>query len=61
MTVTIITSWAKHDYKCISGITWCQGYIQKDQVKTTHVHNTAWSMMDVKRDGYRDQIVSMSV
>ena len=27
----------------------------------THVHNTARTMIDVNRDGYRDQIVSMSV
>ena len=41
----------------------CQGCIQKDQVQTAHVHahNTARSMMDMKRDKYRDQIVSMSV
>ena len=40
----------------------CQGCTHNDQVHTTHVHNTAKSMMDMKRDGYRDDnIVSMSV
>ena len=64
MTVAIITPWSMHDCKCISGIPitfMCQGCIQKVQVQTTHVHNTARSMMDMKRDGYRDQIASMSV
>ena len=33
----------------------------KGQLQTTHANNSARSMVDVNRDGYRDQIVSMSI
>ena len=41
----------------------CQDCIQNNYVLTTYmyVHNTARFMVDMNRDGYRDQIVSMSV
>ena len=40
-----------------------QDCTQKDQVPDTHVHvhNTARSVMDMKRDGYKDQNVSTNV
>ena len=48
-----------HDCKCSSGIPITLSVcIHKDQVHTTHVHNTARSMMGTD---IREEIVSMSV
>ena len=52
--------------KCFSGISCVKlGCIQNDRFHTTymyiHVHNTARFMTGMNRNGYIDQIVSMSV
>ena len=56
MTATIITSSSRHKFKWFSGITITFGVKVEHKVQTTRVHNTARSLMDVNRDGYRDQI-----
>ena len=48
-----------HDCECTSGIATnnviCQGCVHRDEVHTTHVHNPAASIMEMKRDRYRDE------
>ena len=59
-TVNIITSWLRRDSQGIIinnfGVT-----VESKFKLYTPIHNTARSMNDVNRDGYRDQIVSISV
>ena len=62
--IVTIKSWSRHDcIKCISGIPitfWVTVESKKFTFKL-HVHNTARSMLDVNRSGYRAQIVSTGV
>ena len=64
MTVTIHILVKAHDCKCTSGI-YSEPIALGVKVVFTRItftlHMYIRSMMDMKRDGYRDQIVTMSV